>query len=749
MKQNHLASALLLPLWLASSTLIAAIPEGFSMHGAWGGSGLHGADPEVLSLRGTKAGDYVIWNPAIKSPAQVRISVYGVIESGVASRQQYEVHHDGKVTPVEVEFSGESGWFTLGTFSFSGTSDEYLKLNAVSPKGVRAAEAKFGILSDDRSRIERTIVVSQGVARSEVPPRPSPPGKAKLAPPPSETDPPVSELSVAPHIADSIVVQRDKPVVIVGKAPPGEEVTVSLAGNSVTVQGGGNFKAVLPPLPAGGPWELKVRCGSQEKVFRDIMVGDVWMIIGQSNILFGTASLDDAEEVLADSDYPGIRFFRGGEKSNGWVIAGPKTAGAFSAVGFLMARRLHKTLKVPVGIINPLPVGGDVGGYVSDEELIKLDPKIPFVPGGSKRRTLFSHDMSMMPGFPITGLLYYQGEGNSPTPLRHRDILPALVRDIRRLWGQGDFPFIYVQLPRYAPSFVAMREAQLLALNDITNSAMVISIDTGVKNLVHPGDKRLIGERAACAALALAYGVGGEYTGPLFAEFDVRDNSIFAKFKHTGSGLESRGALDGFEICGPDGVFQPAQAEIVGEDTVRVWSGSVNEPKAARYLWSGFPEHVGLYNKEGFPASPFRTDPLETDRIFDNRDANLLLRGEWKSQSGAEQAFGPDFLFDCTREIDGESNWLPWAKWMLSIVRTGTYGIYLRWPTDRPATATAEVKVIGAEVYPAVTISQVGPGGYWHKVGSFRLLYGDANSVKVVTTGNGVAVDSLKIVYED
>lgn len=745
---RHLILLLLLMLLapLAGLHAVAEYPAGFSAHGTWGGSGMTGADPEVLSVRGTKPGDYVIWKPALNGPAKVKVSVYGLIEGGIPVKQRYELHHQGKVTPVEVEFTVKSGWVTLGNFPFDGNGKEYLRLFAVLPGGVRAAEAKFGIFSEAGNRVVRTIVISQGTPRTEVPPKPRPSGVTGLPAPTPKAVAPITSLWLAPHVSDSMVVQRGKPVVIVGRAPQDTEVTVSLAGKTCTTTGG-EFKVVLPALEAGGPYELRVCCGKEEKVVKEVMVGDIWMIAGQSNMAFGVGGLDNAKEILADANYPGIRYFDGGG-SGRWTVASSKTAAKFSAVGYLMARRLHKELKVSIGLIHPAGVGGDVRGFVRDEELIKLEPKVPFIAGGPNRRSLFSHEAATLIGFPVTGFLYYQGEGNSWTPLRHRDMLPALARDVRGMWGQGNFPFIYVQLPRYAPTFVAMREAQLLAQADIPNSAMVVSIDTGMKDLVHPGDKRLIGERAASAALALAYGVTGEYTGPMFAESSMRDGSIFAKFEHTGTGLESHGALDGFEVCGADDLFKPAKAEIVGPDTVRIWSGDVKEPKAARYLWSGFPERVSLYNKEGFTASPFWTNPLDTDRVFDNRDSSFLVRGEWQAQTGNPQAFGPDFLLDATRENDGESNWLPWAKWMLSTVRTGNYGIYLRWPAGRPATATAEVKVIGAEVYPPVSISQAGSCGDWQKIGTFRLFYGDANSVKLITAGAGVAVDAMKIVLE-
>ena len=734
---------LLMP--LAASHADEEYPVGFSTHGSWGGSGLSGADPEVLSVRGTRPDDYVVWKPDLKGSAHVRVAVYGIIEAGITNKQHYEVHHQGKVSVVDLNITGQSGWFTLGIFQFNGDGREFLKLVKGEATSMRAAEAKFGILSEDGRCVTHTLVVPQGKPRIRVTQRRLAAGSlSDQAVAPGIVEP-VKALWLPPHLSDGMVIQRRAKIVVAGRAPLGAEVSVSLAGNSCTTSGG-EFKVVLPALEAGGPYELKVRCDNEEKIVHDAMVGDVWVLSGQSNMGFGVGGLDDKTDVLADATYPAIRYFKA--ESGSWISSDPKNVVLFSAVGYLLGRALHKYLKIPIGLVYLPPVGGDIRGYIRDEELAKLDSKIPFVPGLPNRRSVLSHEFRPLVACPITGFLYYQGEGNSPAPVSYRDLLPALARDVRNLWGQGDFPFIYIQLPRYTIDFVGLRESQRLAQAEIPNSAMVISIDTGVEGLVHPGDKRQIGERTVAAALALAYGVQGEYTGPMFAGATIHGHSLFVHFTHCGKGLIHQGTLEGFELCGDDGDFKPAKAEIVGADKVRIWRDDVVVPQMARYLWSGAPGLTPLRNREGFPASPFCTHSDKADQVLDNGDLGFSVRGDWRLQS-QKNGFGPGFVFDVTRETDGECDWVPWVKWRLGVIQSGEYAIYLRWPNGRPVTATAEVEIIGnGEIYPRIPLSQAGTDGNWHRLGTYRLDYGDNNSVKIITRGADVAIDALKIVFE-
>jgi sialate O-acetylesterase len=765
---RRIATASALALLLATPLLSAEsaqrseehLPFGFTAIGEWG-VGIPGDDPELPTRFSAKPGVYCVYKPVLTQPAPVTVSIFRVSETGSSSRQHYEVHHHGTVDTVEVEFRGTSGWVTLGTFPFAGNGREYLKLLRGSTPSVRTAEVRFTILSPDGKQALRSQVIP--TAQPTRPPPPPPGGAPRVAPKPvvlaprpaKPALPPVASLQLPPHISDGMVIQRDRPVILTGRAPAGATVTVSLNGQSAfPTAHGGLFMAVLPPMRAGGPYELRIACGGEEKIVRDVLVGDVWICAGQSNMAMTVSGLSDRAEVLASADYPEIRYYKqyGGQPSPGspvrWVAASAREAASFTAVGFLFARTLHRELKVPIGLVYAWRDGGDIRLFMRDEALAALATKIPFQVPTTPRTTLFSDFLAPLVGYPISGLLYYQGEGNHKEPLHYRDLLPAMVRDIRDLWGQGDFPFLCVQLPRYKDTFVGVREAQFLAHSAIPISALVVAIDCGVPDLLHPGDKRPIGERAARAALGLVHKVPGDYMGPMFTAATVSGNSLLARFAHAGSGLAARGELDGFTLCGEAGDFAPARAEIVGPDTVRIWRDDVARPVAARYLWSGAPRAC-LFNRAGFPASPFRTDPDTIDRVFDNRDPCVTTRGEWRTAT-LPGTFGPDALLAAdTGPSLGASDWPAWTKWTFEVIRSGEYSVQVRWPEGLPATAAARIEVnAGGYGYPPIILLQSAGGGQWHKLGTFRLAYGNSDHLKLYATAAGAAADAVRIVFE-
>ena len=220
---------------------------------------------------------------------------------------------------------------------------------------------------------------------------------------------------------------------------------------------------------------------------------------------------------------------------------------------------------------------------------------------------LFNGMIAPLQPYAIRGAIWYQGEANAGQAQLYRRIFPNLVDDWRRAWRQGDFPFLYVQIAPFNGMPAAIREAQRLSLAKIPNSAMAVTIDVGDANDIHPTNKKPVGERLALAARAVAYGEKIEYSGPLFDSFRVDDNRAVLRFTHVGGGLVAKeGELKGFTLAGPDQVFHPARATIVG-DTVEVSTDAVTAPQAVRYAWADVPEG-NLFNREGLPASPFATD---------------------------------------------------------------------------------------------------------------------------------------------
>jgi len=219
--------------------------------------------------------------------------------------------------------------------------------------------------------------------------------------------------------------------------------------------------------------------------------------------------------------------------------------------------------------------------------------------------------------YPIKGVIWYQGESNSDRAMEYRRLFPALIADWRINWKQGYFPFLYVQLPNFMearpePSesnWALLREAQLKTLS-VPNTAMVVAIDLGEWNDVHPLNKKDVGKRLALAARKVAYGDDEVvYSGPIYESMKIDHDKVTLTFKHIGSGLMARdeGELKGFAICGTDSQFVWAQAKIEG-DKIIVWNHNITNPIAVRYAWADNPADANLYNQEGLPASPFRTD---------------------------------------------------------------------------------------------------------------------------------------------
>jgi sialate O-acetylesterase len=254
-----------------------------------------------------------------------------------------------------------------------------------------------------------------------------------------------------------------------------------------------------------------------------------------------------------------------------------------------------------------LSIEGDWRYHVAIDFSKQSRPPLNLAGNPTAPTVLYNAMIAPLQPYGIRGAIWYQGESNAGRAKQYRTLFPAMVADWRRGWGEGDFPFLYVQIAPYQDMNPEIREAQLLALDRIPNSAMVVTIDVGDANDIHPSDKRPVGERLALAARARAYHEAIEYSGPLFTTMAVTGNKAVLRFSHVGGGLVANGStLTGFVVAGADGAFHPARAVIVG-DVVEVSAPDVPAPVAVRYAWENVP--VGnLFNRAGLPASPFRTD---------------------------------------------------------------------------------------------------------------------------------------------
>jgi sialate O-acetylesterase len=462
---------------------------------------------------------------------------------------------------------------------------------------------------------------------------------------------PPARADVTPNglIGDGMVLQQGIKAPLWGTADDGEEITVTFQEQKhTTTARDGKWRVDLDALKAGGPHELTI-AGKNTLHVKNVLVGEVWIASGQSNMEMAVAGTTDAKKHIADSANPNIRLFVVPHTSvaapqttvaGQWKECGPDTVARFSAVAYFFGRDLNKVLDVPIGLIETNWGGTNCEAWTSHEALEKV-PELKYLAEkadqGAKKEDIGKnpngHPSSLSNGmitplipYAIKGAIWYQGESNAGRAHEYRTLFPTMIRDWRQRWHEGDFPFLFVQLAPYkagnpdGPTWAELREAQLLTTQKVPNTAQAVITDVGDLQDIHPKQKEPVGARLALAAEALAYGKKVEYSGPMYEDMKVEGNKAVLSFKHTGDGLEGKGGpLQGFTIAGEDHQFVKAEAEI-RDGKVEVWSKEVDKPVAVRYGWANFPV-VNLYNKDGLPATPFRTDdfPLTTGGSKNNK----------------------------------------------------------------------------------------------------------------------------------
>ncbi|MBL7219309.1 MAG: hypothetical protein ISS69_04280 [Phycisphaerae bacterium] len=422
-------------------------------------------------------------------------------------------------------------------------------------------------------------------------------------------------VKVNPLFSDGMVLQCGMKAPVFGTADKGEKVTVQFAGQTKTATAGDDGKWIvkLDELKASGAGaELKVN----DTVIKDVLVGEVWVCSGQSNMAWRMKSDRETATEAPKADFPKIRW-QGGR---GWAPITPQNVQGVFAVAYYFAKTLHAELKVPIGLIGRAVGGTPIEAWMppgsSEEVYAKIDPKGK---GGVRGRQggLWTRFIAPLVPYGIRGAIWYQGERNAKngSGWHYRYLQKRQVEEWRKAWGQGDFPFGWVQVPTGANGggMAQLRDSERRALQLTPNTGMAVFYDYGPS--LHPPKKRAAGHRLALWAMGTTYGKKDlVYSGPMLRDKDTKTvgKTLVLSFDHVGGGLVAKdgGAeLKYFEVCGADGKWTPAKATIAGK-TVVLSCDSVAKPLGARYLWTtGGKPVVSLLNKEGLPASPFVTDP--------------------------------------------------------------------------------------------------------------------------------------------
>ncbi len=438
--------------------------------------------------------------------------------------------------------------------------------------------------------------------------------------------------AVTPHalFCEHAVLQQGVKVPVWGTTDQAEDVSVSFAGQNVTAKPvDGKWRVELEPLAAGGPHVMTINQGGTTVEIKDMLVGEVWICGGQSNMQWTLKQSDGGSEAIANSANENLRLLtvpRNGadtpqsDVKASWAVAGPQTTGDFSGVGYFFGRDLQKALDVPVGLIAS-NVGGTAAEQWMKQEAIDNHPELKDMSKPQGSSMLYNAMIAPLGPYAIKGAIWYQGESNAGRAYQYRTLLPAMIKNWRDTFGQGDFPFLIVQIAPYEaivkePSdsiWAEIRDAQFHVAQNVPRTALIVTTDVGDEGDIHPRRKEPVGQRLALAARAIGYGEKIEHSGPIYESMTIDGDKITVHFKHVGAGLVAKdGELTGFTIAGEDKKFHTAHAKIEG-DTVVVWSEDVPKPTAVRYGWAAYPV-VNLWNKEGLPASPFRTDtfPITT-----------------------------------------------------------------------------------------------------------------------------------------
>jgi sialate O-acetylesterase len=460
---------------------------------------------------------------------------------------------------------------------------------------------------------------------------------------------------------DHMVLQQKQPNKVWGKAEAGESVIVQIDGqkHETKADADGHWHVTLQPMEVGEPRQLTVQ-GKNAVTIADVLIGEVWICSGQSNMQWSIADSNDPDLERLAAKFPQIRMINfpqvGAQEpiwthDRRWEICTPQSVSGFSAVGYFFARQLHQTLDVPIGMINNAWGGSAAEAWVDrkilaedaryagmmkrwtdmeartgelsklaslNEEQKKELGQLEGNMGGNHRPgNIYNGVLKSHLGYGIRGAIWYQGESNAGRAYQYRDLFPLMIQSWRKEWGQGDFPFYWVQLADFTDetgepqesNWAELREAQTMTMDKLPNTGQAVIIDIGEGKDIHPMNKLDVGRRLARWALAKQYGQSIAFHSPQYKAMEVQEKKIVLTFDHVDGGWRPFDVPQprGFAIAGEDKKFVWADATILPDGKIEVSSAAVQKPVAVRYGWAQNPR-VNMYSAAGLPLTPFRTD---------------------------------------------------------------------------------------------------------------------------------------------
>ncbi len=478
-----------------------------------------------------------------------------------------------------------------------------------------------------------------------------------------------ADLKMSSVFSDHMVLQQKEPIRIWGWTTALQEVTVKFANQTVvaTAATDGRFELNLDPVAAGGPYALTI-ASDETKSFEDVLVGEVWLCSGQSNMGFPVSAANDPDLECLTANFPNLRLISvpqvGTQEpqydfKGQWERCTPETVKNFSAVGYFFGRQLHQTLGVPIGLIDNAWGGSSCEAWVKrdlleEDELYRplmerwkkveatynhenatasyheklkawnvskegRKPQAPRNPliGQHRPANLYNGVLKPVMGYTIQGAIWYQGESNAGRAYQYRDLFPLMIQSWRDEWNQGDFSFYWVQLADFRPevtepagsTWAELREAQTMTMSKLPNTGEAVILNLGEAVDIHPKNKQDVAKRLARWALAKDYRQNIVFKSPSYESMEVKKGKVHIHFDAVGGGLDAFDIREpvGFTIAGNDQAFVNASATIVNRNTVEIWSEAVTEPVAVRYAWADNPV-CNLQSVEGLPVTPFRTD---------------------------------------------------------------------------------------------------------------------------------------------